>query len=80
MRRLITEDFDKVFGNGIDVLLTPTTLGDAPKYQLFSQSDNRARTQEQDIYTQPINMAGKFFMFLVYDLNLHRFTSCLVLT
>ena len=58
MRRLIYGDFATVYRNGIDVLLTPTVLTDAPKYSWFSQADNRTRTLEQDVFTQPINMAG----------------------
>ncbi|KAK3097319.1 hypothetical protein FSP39_008595 [Pinctada imbricata] len=58
VRRLISEDFRRVFNSGIDVLLTPTTLTDAPQYSWFSQADGRTRTQEQDVFTQPINMAG----------------------
>jgi Asp-tRNA(Asn)/Glu-tRNA(Gln) amidotransferase A subunit family amidase len=50
-----------VFSSGIDVLLTPTVLGDAPRYDWFSKADNRTRTQEQDVFTQPSNMAGWFW-------------------
>ena len=59
VRRLIAQDFWKVFDSGVDILLTPTVLGDAPTYSSFSKFDNRARTQEQDVFTQPVNMAGK---------------------
>lgn len=58
VRRLIADDFNRVFNDGIDVLLTPTLLGDAPKYSSFSKADSRTRTQEQDVFTQPVNMAG----------------------
>ena len=43
----------------MDVLLTPTVLGDAPRFSEFSQADNRTRTMEQDVYTQAANMAGE---------------------
>lgn len=59
LRRLIHDDFKDVYNSGIDLLLTPTTLSVAPLYSLFSQADNRTRTAEQDVFTQPINIAGK---------------------
>ncbi|XP_052808427.1 glutamyl-tRNA(Gln) amidotransferase subunit A, mitochondrial-like [Mya arenaria] len=58
VRRLITEDFNKVYNSGVDVLLTPTTLTVAPQYSWFQKADNRTRTAEQDVFTQPVNMAG----------------------
>jgi len=60
VRRLIAEDFTKVYNSGIDVLLTPTTLTVAPPYSWFSKADNRTRTAEQDLLTQPVNMAGRY--------------------
>lgn len=59
VRRLISDDFLNVYASGIDVLLTPTTLTVAPPYSWFSKADNRTRTAEQDVFTQPVNMAGK---------------------
>nr|XP_022294168.1 glutamyl-tRNA(Gln) amidotransferase subunit A, mitochondrial-like [Crassostrea virginica] len=58
VRRLIAEDFRRVFEGGVDMLLTPTTLTEAPTHRWFTEADNRTRAEEQDVFTQPINMAG----------------------
>ena len=58
MRRLISDDFDVVWDNNIDVLLTPTTLTEAPDYNEFVTLDNQTQCLIQDYCTQPANMAG----------------------
>lgn len=64
VRRLISDDFVNVFqcdesdAQKVDVILTPTTLTDAPIYQDFVQSNNRDQCAVQDFCTQPANMAG----------------------
>ncbi|CAH2229180.1 jg14900 [Pararge aegeria aegeria] len=60
LRRLISDDFNKVFNgpNSVDLLLTPTTLTDAPTYNDFTSKHNRDQCALQDYCTQPANMAG----------------------
>lgn len=64
VRRLILNDFNRVFNENesndetVDLILTPTTLSDAPSYQEFIQQSNRDQCAVQDFCTQPANMAG----------------------
>lgn len=57
VRRLISQDFKKAFSK-VDLLLTPTTLSDAPLLEDFTRNDNRDQCAVQDFCTQPANMAG----------------------
>lgn len=63
VRRLIADDFTRVFNgqstdDNVDILLTPTTLSDAPLYKDFVTQSNRDQCAVQDFCTQPANMAG----------------------
>lgn len=58
VRRLIFEDYQAVWRDKVDLLVTPVTLSDAPTFTSFTSSDNRAQTAVQDFCTQPINLAG----------------------
>lgn len=60
LRRLISDDFKNVFygDDKVDLLLTPTTLTDAPEFKEFSAKHNRDQCAFQDFCTQPANMAG----------------------
>lgn len=58
VRRLISDDFKKVFESGVQLLLTPVTLTEAPSHSLWTQKDNRERVSVEDFCTQPVNMAG----------------------
>lgn len=57
VRRLISDDFVKTFSS-VDLLLTPTTLSDAPLLKDFTQNNNRDQCAVQDFCTQSANMAG----------------------
>uniref|UniRef100_UPI00358F0AD8 glutamyl-tRNA(Gln) amidotransferase subunit A, mitochondrial isoform X2 n=1 Tax=Myxine glutinosa TaxID=7769 RepID=UPI00358F0AD8 len=59
VRRLILEDFRRVFDTGVDLMLTPTTLSDAPTSKEFSAEDYCLRSAQHDVFTTPANMAGE---------------------
>lgn len=66
VRRAISNDFDRVFhsknkAQNVDLILTPTTLSDAPVYADFTKNSNRDQCAIQDYCTQAANMAGNFF-------------------
>ncbi|XP_047114440.1 glutamyl-tRNA(Gln) amidotransferase subunit A, mitochondrial isoform X1 [Schistocerca piceifrons] len=58
LRRLIAQDFEQVWSLGVDVLLTPVTMTDAPRHSEFVKLDNRQQCSSQDYCTQPANLAG----------------------
>lgn len=58
VRRLIVNDFEKAWSSGVDVLLTPTTLSEPPKYSEFIALENQQQCVMQDYCTQPVNLAG----------------------
>ncbi|XP_015780998.1 glutamyl-tRNA(Gln) amidotransferase subunit A, mitochondrial [Tetranychus urticae] len=60
VRRLICQDFDKIF-NGpekVDLLLTPVTLTSAFRYSDWVKRDATDKSSGEDYCTQPANMAG----------------------
>jgi aspartyl-tRNA(Asn)/glutamyl-tRNA(Gln) amidotransferase subunit A len=57
VRRLISNDFVNAFSS-VDLLLTPTTLSDAPLLSDFTMNNNRDQCAVQDFCTQPESMAG----------------------
>ncbi|ESO98563.1 hypothetical protein LOTGIDRAFT_174160 [Lottia gigantea] len=58
IRRLISEDFQKVFKSGVNMLVTPTTINPALPYRYFMEEDNQTRCSQLDVFTQPSNLAG----------------------
>jgi len=64
LRRLISNDFAQVWASGVDLLLTPVTLSEAPHYSEFSKKDNREQCATQDYCTQPANLAGIKLTFI----------------
>lgn len=73
VRRAISNDFERVFHSKdkkqtVDLILTPTTLSDAPLFEEFTQNSNRDQCAVQDFCTQAANMAGKMILYdyLIY--------------
>lgn len=59
VRRLIIEDFKNVFEKQkFDLLLTPVTKQEAPRYSEFVDESNYERFALEDYLTQAVNMAG----------------------
>lgn len=57
VRRLIVNDFLDVW-KSVDILITPTTLTEAPSLSEFCKLDNRQQCSSEDYCTQPCNLAG----------------------
>ncbi|CAH1404828.1 unnamed protein product [Nezara viridula] len=57
VRRLIVNDFLEVW-KSVDILITPTTLTEAPSLSEFCKLDNRQQCSSEDYCTQPCNLAG----------------------
>jgi aspartyl-tRNA(Asn)/glutamyl-tRNA(Gln) amidotransferase subunit A len=55
-RRLITEDFGRVFGGGVDVILTPTTPN--PAFEIGERTSDPIEMYLSDVFTVPANIAG----------------------
>ncbi|GAB6021301.1 hypothetical protein CHUAL_003916 [Chamberlinius hualienensis] len=58
VRRLIAEDFNKVFHQGVQCLLCPVTIETAARYSKFTEKSEREQVSLLDYCTQPMNMAG----------------------
>lgn len=57
VRTLIKQDFEKVYANGIDAILTPTTPSAAFPLGEMS-SDDPIEMYLNDVFTVPVNLAG----------------------
>ncbi|MBI4993788.1 Asp-tRNA(Asn)/Glu-tRNA(Gln) amidotransferase subunit GatA [Candidatus Wolfebacteria bacterium] len=59
VRRLIKEDFDKVFdpsADGVDVILTP--VSPKPAFKIGEKASDPLQMYLEDIFTSPVNLAG----------------------
>ena len=56
VRTLIKRDFEAVFADGIDAVLTPTTPGAA--FPLGAKTSDPVEMYLSDVFTVPVNMAG----------------------
>lgn len=66
VRRLVCDDYHRVYASGVDVLLTPTMLGDAPTHNWYTQADNQTRIHEFDVFTQAANLAGVLLVIIMH--------------
>jgi aspartyl-tRNA(Asn)/glutamyl-tRNA(Gln) amidotransferase subunit A len=63
VRRLIKEDFDRVFKEqGVDALLTPVTSHSTLLNSEMQMDHFRTRQRYDDYFTQPVNMGGMLFL------------------
>lgn len=58
LRRLIKQDFDNAFANGVDAILTPTTPSTAFPIGEEVKDKNFVSMYENDLFTVNVNMAG----------------------
>lgn len=56
VRKLIREDFEKCFRDGVDALLTPTTPG--PAFPVGDKADDPIAMYLNDVFTVTANLAG----------------------
>ena len=56
VRHLITQDFERVFSNGVDILFTPTTPG--PAFHLGERVDDPYAMYLSDVFTVTANLAA----------------------
>lgn len=70
VRRLIAQDFERVWGYGVHALVTPTTLTTAPLVLDYIRLDNREQCSVQDYCTQPANLAGESINIIYFKLQL----------
>jgi len=56
VRRLIKEDFEKVFSSGVDVILTP--VAPTPPFKIGEKVNDPLKMYLSDIFTIPVNLAG----------------------
>jgi aspartyl-tRNA(Asn)/glutamyl-tRNA(Gln) amidotransferase subunit A len=56
VRALIAQDFQRAFGRGVDLLLTPTTP--TPPFKAGEKTDDPVQMYLADIFVCPVNLAG----------------------
>jgi aspartyl-tRNA(Asn)/glutamyl-tRNA(Gln) amidotransferase subunit A len=56
VRRLITQDFERVFADGVDILFTPTTPG--PAFAIGERVDDPYAMYLSDVFTVTANLAS----------------------
>jgi aspartyl-tRNA(Asn)/glutamyl-tRNA(Gln) amidotransferase subunit A len=56
VRALVARDFDRAFGQGVDVIFTPTTPG--PAFRIGERVDDPYRMYLADVFTVTANLAG----------------------
>lgn len=55
---MIKSDFDRVFCDGCDALLTPVTCGAPTRFKEINHFGSFQQERIEDFFTQPANMAG----------------------